>query len=180
MPFPLLSIALFAVAGVLTYLFIFGFVWGAGYYPSPKKEILEAGDLLEIKAGSTIYDLGCGFGKVVFTLARRYPDTKFVGVDIDPLKISWCKLVVRLEGLSNQVRIVRRNMLQVNLSEGSGVYVFLTEETKIMEYLKEKMFREMKPGTRVVSYVHKFHSWEPSVQKGSLRLYVIPSPEPDS
>ena len=131
MPDPLVSIVLFVIAGILTYLFVVGFIWGAGYYPSPKKEIINAGVLLDIKPGSTIYDLGCGFGKVVFTLAKKYPESKFVGVDIDPVKTRWCNFALKLNGLS-QVRIIRQNILRANLSDASGVYIFLSEETKII------------------------------------------------
>src|SRR5271157_4359998 len=113
MALPLVSDLLFILAGVLTYLFVVGFIWGAGYYPSPKNRIIAAGKLLDIKPGSRVYDLGCGFGKVVFTLAKEYPDSKFVGVDIDPLTASWCSFAVKLKGLSNQVEIVRQNILKV-------------------------------------------------------------------
>ena len=174
MAYPLVSIVLFAVAGIMTYLFVVGFIWGAGYYPTPKKEIIKAGELLDIRAGSTIYDLGCGFGKVVFTLAKRYPESKFVGVDIDPVKTGWCNFAIRLGGFSSRVRIIRQNILRVNLSDATGVYIFLSQETRIMEYLKEKMFNDMKPGSSVVSYVHRFQSWEPSAQNGDLRLYIVP------
>src|SRR5208283_5692092 len=136
MAYPLLSIALFVVAGILTYLFVVGFIWGAGYYPTPKKEIINAGELLEIKPGSTIYDLGCGFGKVVFTLARRYPESKFIGVDIDPVKTRWCNFAVRFGGFSNRVKIIRQNILRVDLSDATGVYIFLSNETRIMARLR--------------------------------------------
>jgi SAM-dependent methyltransferase len=184
MPIPLLSIALFIAAGIMTYLFVVGFIWGAGYYPTPNKEIINAGELLEIKPGSTIYDLGCGFGKVVFTLAKRYPESKFLGVDIDPVKTGWCNFAVKLSGFSGRVRIIRQNILGVDLSDATRVYIFLSEETRIMEHLREKMFDEMKPGSLVVSYVHRFQSWEPSAQKGDLRLYIVPcgpsSPQPSA
>ena len=174
MVYPLVSIVLFTVGGVMTYLFVIGFIWGAGYFPTSKKEILRAGELLEIKPGTTTYDLGCGFGKVVFTLSKRYPESKFVGVDIDPLKTGWSRFAVRLGGFSSRVIIIRQNLLHVDLSDVSRVYIFLSEETGIMERLKEKMLNEMKPGSLVVSYVHKFQSWQPSAQTGDLRLYIIP------
>ena len=111
----------------------------------------------------------------MFTLAKRYPESKFVGVDIDPIKTSWCNFAIRFNGFSNQVKIIRQNILGLDLSDATGAFIFLSDETRIMQHLREKMFNEMKPGSLVVSYVHKFQSSEPSAQKGDLRLYIIPS-----
>lgn len=171
---PIISIALFVLAGAVAYLFIFGFVWGAGYYPTPKNEILIAGELLDPKPGSTIYDLGSGFGKVVMTLASKYRYARFVGVDIDPLKYWWSVFEARRRGLEGNVTILRRNLLQVDLSDASGIFIFLSADTRIMRDLHKKILREVKPGTHIVSYVHKFKSWAPSLERGNVRLYVVP------
>ncbi|MHB8568185.1 MAG: methyltransferase [Nitrososphaerales archaeon] len=169
--FPVISIFLFSLAIVIAYLFVSGFIWGAGYYPTPKREIDNAGYLLDPKPGTSIFDLGCGFGKVVVMLAAKYPEANFVGVEVDPLKYLWCKMMINLHHLDNRVRVVRENLLDVDISSASGIFVFLSEETSIMEKLQKKIMKEAKPGIKVVSYVHKFRSWEPSAQKGRARLY---------
>lgn len=173
----LISIFLFGLSAVLSYLFIFGFIWGAGYYPTPSKEIDNAGELLEPKKGSEIYDLGCGFGKVIFRLARKYPEAKFIGVDVDPLKYAWCRIAIHFSHLGGRVTILRKNLLDVDLSNATGIFVFLSEETSIMEHLKEKIFSETSPGTRIASYIHRFKSWKPSEEKGSVSLYIVTQKE---
>ncbi|HZW56682.1 MAG TPA: class I SAM-dependent methyltransferase [Nitrososphaerales archaeon] len=170
---PIISIALFVFAGAIAYLFVFGFVWGAGYSPTPKKEILAAGELLDPKPGSIVYDLGSGFGRVVMTLGSKYRETRFVGVDIDPLKYWWSASEVKRRDLTRNVAIIRRNLLQVDLSDASGIFIFLSADTKIMTELQKKIARETRPGTRVVSYIHKFRSWTPTQERGNVRLYVV-------
>lgn len=174
---PLISIFLFGLSAVLAYLFIFGFIWGAGYYPTPAKEIDNAGELLEPNKGSEIYDLGCGFGKVIFRLARKYPEAKFIGVDVDPLKYVWCQIALRVNHLGGRVTFLRKNLLDVDLSNATGIFVFLSEETSIMEHLKEKIFRETSPNTRIASYIHGFKSWEPSEERGGVALYIVTQKE---
>ena len=172
---PFVSLLLFSLAFVIAYLFIFGFIWGAGYYPTPRREIENAADLLEIGPGAKIFDLGCGFGKILFYLAERYPFAHFLGVEIDPIKYLWCSLGIKRKGLSGRAKVIRSNLLNVQLSSASGVFIFLSEDTPIMEKLRKKMMAEMRPGARVVSHVHRFRIWEPSAQKGNVRLYLIPA-----
>jgi len=42
-----------------------------------------------------------------------------------------------------------------------------------MTELQKKIARETRPGTRVVSYIHKFRSWTPTQERGNVRLYVV-------
>ncbi|CDM70393.1 Methyltransferase domain [Clostridium bornimense] len=39
-------------------------------------------NMLKVKAGSTVLDLGTGTGYIAFPLARRYSDSKIIGLDI--------------------------------------------------------------------------------------------------
>jgi len=171
---PLVSLLLFGSAIIIGYVFVFGFAWGAGYYPTPAKAIDDAGKLLDPKEGDRVFDLGCGFGKVVLRLAKRYPNVYFTGVEVDPIKFLWCKLAIRANHLGGRVEVVRENLLRMDLSDASGIFVFLSRETSIMDRLQKKVFAETREGTKVVSYVHKFKHWTPSERVGETSLYVVP------
>jgi hypothetical protein len=43
----------------------------------------------------------------------------------------------------------------------------------VMPGLAEKLRRELKSGSRIVSNTWKFPNWEPEKQEGSIRLYKI-------
>lgn len=47
----------------------------------------------------TIYDLGCGPGRLLVPLAKRYPDTTFIGFDTSPGMLAFCEMAA--EGLDN-------------------------------------------------------------------------------
>jgi len=169
---PIQSILLFSLAAFIGYFFLSGFIWGAGYYPTSKKELDSVVRLLGLDKNSRFYDLGSGYGRMVVGVAER-TGSKCVGVEIDPLKCWWTRQVISRKRLGGQVTIVHSNFLKVDLHEADGIFVFLSGETKIMEKLQEKLFRELKPGVRVVSYVHRFKNWEPERVEGKLSVYSI-------
>jgi len=46
-----------------------------------------------------------------------------------------------------------------------------------MEKLRKKVLEEMRPGSLVVSYWHRFRDWTPEVEEGGLRVYAYRLPE---
>ena len=170
---PLTSILLWIFAAGMGYYFLSGFIWGAGYAPTDRKEIEKVAKFLGLKEGSTFYDLGCGYGRMIITIAQDY-HAQCVGVEIDPLKCWWVRFMINSKKLEGRVKIMQSNFLDVNLEEAENVFVFLSNSTHIMKKLREKMFREMKSGAHVVSYVHRFSDWTPEKVEGSLYLYSIP------
>ena len=170
---PTLSIALWLLAGLIGYYFLSGFIWGAGYAPTSKREIDRIAELLKFGNGK-FYDLGSGFGRIVISVAEKY-GVNCVGVEVDPLKCWWTNMMIRRKKLQGRISMIHANFLNVNLRDADMVFVFLSSTTDIMERLRKKMWEEMRPGSVVVSYVHKFNSWSPLKQDGRLFLYSIPA-----
>lgn len=171
--FPPLAIFLWALAVVIAYYFLAGFIWGAGFAPTSSGEIEKVAQLLDLESGDTFYDLGCGYGRMIFAMAKKH-NVKSVGVEVDPVKIFWLRLMVKYKRFQGTVKIVESNFLEADLSGAENVFVFLSNATPIMTRLKEKMLRDMKPGSRIVSYTHRFKDWQPEKSEGKLFLYVIP------
>ena len=171
---PLVSMILWGFCALIAYLFISGFIWGAGYFPTSTSDMKNIAKLADMKEGSVVYDLGSGFGKIVAYLAQNL-GAKCVGVEIDPFKCWWSRMIIRQKGLSERVRIVRSNLFDVDVSEADVVYIFLSDATKIMKHLKPKLLREMRPGSKVISFHHKFEDWRPETNLGDLRVYVVPA-----
>ena len=171
---PLISIILYAIAGAMAFYFFSGMIWGVGYTPTAYEEIDRAAELLELKKGDTIYDLGCGYGRVIFRLAQKY-GASCVGVEADPIKCWWIRRMIKRKKLEGKVRLIQSNLLNVDLKDVDYMFIFLTRLTSIMNKLQEKVLREMKTGARIVSYVHRFDDWNYGKNLGELYLYTIPS-----
>jgi len=155
------------------YILVGGFIWGAGYQPVPKKSLLRMIELSSPSERTNVYDLGSGFGRIVIEVARR-TGARCTGVEIDPVKCFWASWAVRRNGFQERVRIIRSNLLEADISSADVVFVFLW--SRIMERLKEKITSEMKPGSLVVSYWHRFRGWEPEASDEKLRVYLYRVP----
>lgn len=119
-----------------------------------------------------MYDLGCGDGEVLITAAREF-GAAGVGIEIDPLRAFLAKLFVRLSGVDKHVVIIKDNFFNQDLSKATVVFAYLVP--KALERLRPKLLKELKHGTRIVSYRYTIDL--PLVihdKKNDIRLYAIP------
>ncbi|MBU0900227.1 methyltransferase domain-containing protein [bacterium] len=136
---------------ILTFIF-FPHFFGALWYPTPKRKIRKMLFMAKLKEGELVYDLGCGDGRVLIIAAKEFK-AKAVGIDIDPLKIFFVKLRLKLLNLLNRnIKLIQGNLFHYSLNEADVVTIYLTQETN--GKLAFKLFDELKKDARVVS--HKF------------------------
>ena len=129
-------------------------------------------NMAEVNADDVVYDLGSGDGRIVIDAAQKY-HALGVGVEADPLRVILSRLKIIRWGLQQRVKITWGNLFHQNLSPATVVVLFLWGRTN--EKLKDKLQEELKPGTRVVSYVWKFKGWNPVKvdKKEEIYLYII-------
>jgi SAM-dependent methyltransferase len=170
-----IGILLYVLAGFFAYFFLSGFIWGAGFEPTRKKDIDTAAKLLGLREGMLVYDLGSGTGDVVIHLAKKYK-VKCVGIEIDPLK-AWISRVriSRSRKLRDLIEIKRGNFLNVDLSRAEVIYVFLSGGTHIMRKLEEKLSNEKQDSInlKIASYVHSFPDLKEEYASGEIRVYSV-------
>lgn len=145
---------------------------GAAWSPSSRRVVYKMLEMAEVDYGDVLYDLGSGDGRIVAEAARNYHATG-LGIEADPLRVFWSRIHLRLMGLSKSTRIIWGDLFNQDISHATVVTVFLWQRTN--EKLKEKMQNELKPGTRVVSYIWTFSGWTPVAvdRKDRLYLYII-------
>ena len=141
--------------------FLLSVLWptrkGAPWVPSRRPAVRKMLALAGLKPGEMIYDLGSGDGRLLIAAARRYR-VRGVGVEIDPLRVAWSRMAIRWHGLQGQVRIVRGNLFDLDLSDADVVTCYLLQKTN--DRLAEKLERELRPGARVVSNTFRFQGLE--------------------
>jgi len=118
-----------------------------------------------------VYDLGSGDGTVLIVAAKEFGAIG-VGIEIDPLRYFISSMLLRSNRLSDKVRIIRRNFFDVNISEASVVFVYLVP--KALNRLLPKFNKELKKGTRIVSYKYPINL--PMIKydnENEIRLYMI-------
>jgi SAM-dependent methyltransferase len=55
----------------------------------------------KLEAGIDVLDLGCGRGRALALLARRFPRSRFLGVDVSPEAIGWAREQAFSDSLTN-------------------------------------------------------------------------------
>ena len=104
--------------------------------------------MAEVGPEDTVYDLGCGDGRIIVTAARCY-GSRAVGIEVDPLRYLWCQARITALGLRGRVRVVYGSFFTQDLSDADVVTSYLLRRTN--NKLEAKFKRELRPSTRVVS-----------------------------
>lgn len=91
------------------------------------------------------YDLGSGYGRVLFYGASLFPKTKFIGVELVPERVAETKRMAQTGNFSN-VSFIEQDVLKTDLSQGTIFYMY-NPFPEIMPQVLEKL--------RAVSIKHK-------------------------
>ena len=118
------------------------------------RKMLEYADL---KPEETVYDLGCGDGRVVIMAAQEF-GARGVGVDLNPRLVKEARAKVQTLGLGNMVRIIRGNLFDVDVSPADVVTMYLT--TGANEKVRPKLEQELRPRARVVTHDFSIPGWK--------------------
>ncbi|HPQ17549.1 MAG TPA: class I SAM-dependent methyltransferase, partial [Bryobacteraceae bacterium] len=117
----------------------------APFVPSPQVVVERMLAAADIKPNETVYDLGCGDGRVVITAARVFK-AKGVGVEISKELARQAREQVKALGLTNRVNIIEGDLLQVDLKPADVVTLYLL--TSSNERLKPLLEANLRPGAR--------------------------------
>lgn len=127
------------------------------YDPTPHHVVAEMLKLARVTANDVVYDLGCGDGRIVIAAAKL--GARGVCVDIDPQRIRESRANAERAGVTERMRFLEQDLFETQIGEATVVTLFLWPS--VNEKLRPKLFRELKPGTRVVSYIHSMGEWRP-------------------
>jgi SAM-dependent methyltransferase len=144
--------------------------------PSPGAVVDQMLTLAGVHKGDVVYDLGCGDGRIVIAAVQRF-GARGVGIDIDPQRIAESRENARTAGVLDRVTFRNQDLFEAKISEATVVTLFLWPEVNLK--LRPKLWRDLKPGTRVVSYYWDMGDWVPEkqidVKNGhSIYLWTIP------
>lgn len=141
------------------------------FVPTPNDVVAKMLEMAQVTAGDTVYDLGCGDGRIVITAAQKY-GARGVGVDIDPQRISEARESAQKAGVADRVRFVLGDLFETDISPASVVTLYLLTELNIK--LRPKLLAELRPGTRVVSHAFSMGEWQPerTAEVSGNRVYL--------
>jgi len=129
------------------------------YDPTPYNVVLEMLKLARLREGDVVYDLGCGDGRLVITALKEQPGARGVCVDIDPVRIRESRANAAAAGVGARIRFVEGDLFTTDFADATVVMLFLWPDLNLK--LRPRLWRELRPGTRVISYVHTMGDWQP-------------------
>ena len=115
-------------------------------------------ELAGVTREDVVYDLGCGDGRIVIAAAREY-GARGVGVDLDPRRVREARANAARAGVEDRVTFRVENLFDTDLRTATVVTLFLSPELNAR--LLPKLSRELRPGTRIVSYRYGIAGWVP-------------------
>ncbi len=156
----------FLLAVIMVICFGGVILFGAPYVPTLKSQRVDAFELLNLKPGQTLLELGCGDGRVLNFAASK--GIKSVGYELNPLLFIIAKVLTWRNRRSVSVRY--GNFWTVNWPQADGIYVFAL--AKYMKRLDKKITQEYKyKKVKLVSYTFAIPGKKVSKTKNALYLY---------
>lgn len=157
--------AFYIIFLVLVGCFAVVLLWGAPYLPTHKRQIGLSIEMLGLKKGDTLYELGCGDGRILIFAGRR--GIKAVGYEMNPLL--WIIAVIATWRYRKLVTVKFGNFWKADLKNADGVYVFLLD--RFMSRLDKKLSQELRKGVKLASYTFQIPDKKPADVKEGIYLY---------
>jgi len=130
----------------------------APYIPTPQDVVDRMLEVAQVTNKDTVFDLGCGDGRVVVTAAKKY-GARGVGIDIDKDRISESRRNARDAGVSALVRFEQGDILNADVSTATVVTLYLVSSANLK--LRPLLTKQLQPGARIVSHAFGMGDWQP-------------------
>lgn len=153
------------ICAVFFVCFVFVIIFGAPFLPILRPEMTKAINLIDLKPGQTLLELGSGDGRVLIEAAKR--EINSVGYELNPLLVIYSWLLTRR--YRKRIKIVWGNYWHKKLPPADGIFVFLLQP--YMEKLDKKITQDFAKPIKLVSFVFTIPNKKPVKQKKGIFLY---------
>ena len=128
-----------------------------------------------VSKGDVVFDLGSGDGRIPIAAVQKYGAKRATGVEINPDLVKQSQENAKKAGVDDRVEFLQQDLFQTDLSDANVVTLYLLPDVNLK--LRPKLFKELKPGTRVVSHAFNMGEWKPEreqqVSAGNGRTYTL-------
>jgi uncharacterized protein (TIGR03000 family) len=129
------------------------------YVPTPDAVVDAMIELAGVSAADVVYEPGCGDARITIAAVKRGA-RKGVGIDIDAERVADSRAKVNAAGLGDRIEIRQGDALDIkDLSQATVVFLYMGDHFNML--IRPTLWKELKPGTRVVSHRFLMGDWKP-------------------
>ncbi len=148
-----------------------GAVWllykGAPFIPTKREGVEKILELIDKRPNLKIADIGSGDGRILIALAKQGIEAH--GFEINPVLVWWSRRKSKQLHLDHLAKTHWKDLWKADLSDFDVIIVFGV--IYIMGRLEEKLQRELKPGSQVISLGFQFPNWMLKEKRNGLYIY---------
>jgi len=150
------------------------------FVESPQPVVDRMLEVANVTEDDVVYDLGSGDGRIPISAARDY-GARGVGIEIKPDLVKRARENAQEAGVGNRVEFRQGDLFKADISDATVVTLYLLPSVNLE--LRPKLFRQLEPGTRIVSHDFDMDEWEPdttveSSEGDTIYRWVIPEEIP--
>ena len=151
------------------------------YLPSAADVVTRMLEVARVGPEDVVFDLGCGDGRIAIAAARDR-GARSVCVDIDPSLVARSRRNADTAGVVERIEFRRADMFETDLRSATVVALYLSPALNVR--LRPKLFREVRPGARIVSHNFGMGDWTadtavqvtwPAGTTSTVRVWVLPA-----
>ena len=138
------------------------------YVGTPEEKLVIMMRFASVKPGQKSVDLGAGDGRVVIAMARA--GAIATGFEIQQKYVRRAKMHIAEAGLEEKASVSEADFWQIDLSVYDIVTIYGME--MIMEQVEEKLRKELRKGTIVLSNGFPLPGWKIKKEENHVDLYI--------
>lgn len=133
-------------------------------------------NLLDLKEGEELIDLGCGNAQVLVEAAKM-KKIKGIGYELLPEAVSDALKNISDNDLHDQIEIITSNFNEADVSNADAIILYLTRFS--LGEISLKLENELKPGARIVTHDFDIPAWKEEEKhefkdaKGAMRQVYL-------
>ena len=152
----------------------------APYVGTPVPVVERMLELANLRTGETVYDLGCGDGRVLIVAAQKHR-MKAVGVELSERLATSTTETLKKLGLSDLASVIHGDLMNVDLSGADVVTLYLLRDSN--DLLRPKLEKSLRAGARIISHDYEIRGWRPTMvdhieaskRDHKIYVYTVPS-----
>ena len=127
------------------------------FVPADTKGVDSMCEAINLKGDERVIDIGSGWGTILFYLVDKYPKLSLVGIELHPVLHFFAVLRRFFFHRNSDIELIKGDAANIQYDGFDVIFLFMLAPF-MNKVLVPKFEKELKKGTKVVSYVFRMKS----------------------